>query len=92
MIVRWTERAVADVERLHRFLLPHDAKRADELLDKLVAAPVSLVEFPRRGSRCPGFEEREVREFRIDRYVMRYELAADPIQILRIFHAREDRS
>jgi len=91
MKIRWTHSALADVERLFEFLLPNDPARAGEVLDRLVAAPESLLDFPRRGSPCPGFGERNVREFRVDVYLLRYELVGETIHVLRIFHAREDR-
>ena len=83
--------AKADLGRLHYFLARHDVDTADATLDSLIATSEKLLDFPRRGSKLNEFEPREVREFRVDLYVIRYELAANAIRILRIFHAREGR-
>lgn len=91
MKIIWSILAQTDIGRLHHFLARHDRQTANAALDKLIAAPENLLEFPRRGSRLREFEPREVREFRIDLYVLRYELEDASIRILRIFHAREDR-
>jgi plasmid stabilization system protein ParE len=64
---------------------------ATEIEHELEQAPKKLLHFPRRGARLTAFERREVREIRIRRYVMRYELQTDDIIVLRFFHAREER-
>lgn len=91
MRILWSAAAQADLGRLHSFLARHNLDAADASLDLLPAAPESLLDFPRRGSRLSEFEPREVREFRIANYLLRYELAGTDIFVLRFFHAREDR-
>jgi len=91
MRILWSAAAQADLGRLHQFLAQHDLDAADAALDRLVAAPEALVDFPRRGSRLSEFDPREVREFRAGRHLLRYELAKGDILVLRLFHAREDR-
>lgn len=68
-----------------------DPTRATELEQELDQAPKKLLQFGRRAPRLSEFDPREVREFRIGHYVMRYELVQDDIAVLRFFHAREDR-
>lgn len=87
----WSVLAQADLGRLYEFLARHDLDLADAVLDRLIAAPEKLIEFPRLGSRLSEFAGREVRELRVERYVVRYELAEVDVRILRIFHARENR-
>jgi plasmid stabilization system protein ParE len=91
VIVRWTRRARKDVDRLADFVAAYDSVRADEIEHELSQAPRRLLQFPRRGSRLSEFEPREVREFRVGRYLLRYELAGDDIFVLRFFHGRENR-
>lgn len=91
MNIRWSVAAQSDLDRLHSFLAQSDLDAADSVLDALIHAPEALVEFPRRGSRLGEFAGREVREFRVARYLIRYELRTDEIAVLRIFHARENR-
>ena len=87
----WSSRAWADVDRLHAVLAEHDNDAADAAVDRLVHAPEALLNFPRRGPRLSEFEPREVREFRVGNYLLRYELSDTDIVVLRFFHAREDR-
>ena len=91
MKIIWSVLAQTDLGRLHDFLARYDFGVADTALDGLILAPEQLFDFPRRGTKLKEFEPREVREFRIEHYVMRYELAGIDLRILRIFHAREDR-
>lgn len=91
MRIIWSSAAWADIDRLHAFLAEHDPDAADTVLDRLAAAPEALLRFPRRGSRLSDLDPREVREFRVDGYLLRYELAGAEIRVLRFFHPREDR-
>jgi plasmid stabilization system protein ParE len=91
MNVVWSARAQADVGRLYHFLARNDLAAADAVLDLLVAGPDSLMDFPRLGPRLSQFDPREIRELRVHRYLLRYEVSGNEIRILRAFHAREDR-
>lgn len=92
MKIVWTSVAWADVDRLHAFLAEQDPDAADAIFDRLANAPMSLVDFPRRGPRAGEFEGREVRELRIGSYLLRYEIKGEDLFVVRFFHAREDRS
>ncbi len=91
MRLAWSVLAQSDLGRLHSFLARYDLDLADSALDRLVHAPELLLDFPRRGPRLSEFDPREVREFRVEPYVLRYELAGSDLRVLRIFHGREDR-
>ena len=91
MRIIWSSAGWADVERLYSFMADKDLEAADALVDRLADAPLSLVDVPRLGPRLSQFDPREVRELRVGRYLMRYELAEDRIYILRLFHSRENR-
>ena len=91
MRIVWTSAGWADVDRLHAFLSEHDFDAADAVFDRLANAPVALLSFPRRGTRLSEFDPREVREYRVGSYLLRYELVDIEIVVLRFFHAREDR-
>jgi plasmid stabilization system protein ParE len=91
MKIIWSSAAWADVDRLHAFLAEHDLDAADAVFDRLANAPSALLDFPRRGPRLSEFDPREVREYRVGRYLLRYELAGSDVIVLRFFHAREDR-
>ena len=91
MSIRWSAEARDDVDRLVDFVAAHDLIRADEIEQQLSQAPRTLLNFPRRGPRVTAFDPKEVREYRVDNYVLRYELAGMDIVVLRFFHSREDR-
>ena len=91
MTIVWTSVAWADVSRLYAFLVQHDLDAADAVFDRLVEAPEALLDFPRRGRSIGNYSPREVREFSVGRYRMRYEVTASQIMVLRFFHGREDR-
>ena len=91
MRVVWSSAAWVDIERLYAFLADRDLEAADVVFDRLANAPSSLLDFPRRGSPLSQLEQREVREFRVGNYLLRYELRERDIIVLRFFHVREDR-
>lgn len=91
MTIRWSPEARDDVDRLADFVSGYDPVLAGEIEQQLSQAPKRLREFPRRGPRLSEFDPREVRELRVDRYVLRYELVGEDIMVLRFFHARENR-
>lgn len=92
MRIVWFAEAWDDLDRLHAFIAEHDIDAADGILDQLARAPEALFDFPRRGSRLSRYAPREVREFRVANYRLRYEIQGDQILVLRFFHFREDRA
>lgn len=92
MKIRWSSEARDDVDRLADFIAAYDPVLASEVEQELSQAPKRLLQFSRRGPRLNEFSPREIREFRIGRYLLRYELADTDIIVLRFFHARENRS
>lgn len=91
MTIKWSSEARDDVDRLADFVAAYDASCADEIERKLSQAPKRLLHFRRRGSRLSEFDPREVREFRVGGYMLRYEVVGSDIHILRFFHGKEDR-
>lgn len=92
MKIRWSYDARDDVDRLADFIAAYDPAHAAEVEQELSQAPKWLLQFPRRGPRLSEFDPREIREFRVGRYLLRYELAETDILVLRFFHAKENRS
>lgn len=91
MRIVWSPEAWADIDRLHAFLAEHDLDAADTVFDRLANSPTNLLTFPRLGPRISEFDPREIREYRVGNYLLRYEVAGTDIVVLRFFHAREDR-
>jgi plasmid stabilization system protein ParE len=91
MEVKWSSKALADLDRLIAFLAPVNRRAAARTVQSLVAAPARLLEHPRLGERLEEFEPREVRRILVGKYDMRYELRGSLIYVLRVWHTREDR-
>ena len=91
MEIKWSAKALTDLDRLFDFLAPVNRRAAASTVQSLVAAPARLHHHPRLGERLEEFEPREVRRILIGRYEMRYELVGSIIYVLRIWHTREDR-
>jgi plasmid stabilization system protein ParE len=92
MNLRWSSKALDDVERLHDFLAQVNAAAAARITRQLVSRPRTLLPpYPRRGERLAEFDPREVRRLLIGNYEMRYEITEDTIFILRLWHVREGR-
>ena len=83
--------ALSDLSRLHDFLASVNPAAAARTVRSLVAAPRRLLAHSRIGERLDEFQPREVRRILIGRYEIRYELRADTIYVLRIWHTHEDR-
>ena len=91
MALRWTTKAQADLARLYEFLQPVHPPAAVRAVRGLLAAVRRIPARPRLGARLPGFGDREVRRIIAGNYEIRYELSANDVYVLRIFHTREDR-
>jgi plasmid stabilization system protein ParE len=91
MDLKWTSRALSDLERLYEFLAPVNKTAATRILQSLTAAPASLLLNPRIGEKLEEFEPREVRRILVGHYEMRYEIRESIIYMLRLWHTREDR-
>jgi plasmid stabilization system protein ParE len=91
MELKWTNKAVTDLARLHDFLSPVNPHAAAKLIRSLVAAPVRLLEYPRIGQQLEEFRPRDVRRFLVDHYEIRYEIQDSTIVVLRLWHTRENR-
>ena len=91
MRLQWTRSGLADLVRLHEFLLPHDPRAAARIVRSLAAAPERLLQHPRIGERLTQYDPREGRRIRAGTYEIRYEIRGETISVLRLWHAREDR-
>lgn len=89
--LRWTARALTDVERFEAFLAPVAPEAAQRLRQRLLTAPEKLVDFPRIGAPLARYRPREVRRLLVGDYDLRYEIVGEMIEIVEIWHQREDR-
>jgi len=89
--VKWTSKALSDLNRLFEFLAPVNRQAAAKTVQSLTAAPMRIISQPRIGERLDEFEPREVRRLLVGHYEMRYEIQESIIYVLRLWHTREDR-
>lgn len=87
----WTEHARNDLVRLYEFLAPANPAVAAKIIQALVSAAGGLLRFPRMGERLDLYDPREVRRIFAGDYEIRYEVVAQTISILRLWHGRERR-
>ncbi|HWX56096.1 MAG TPA: type II toxin-antitoxin system RelE/ParE family toxin [Verrucomicrobiae bacterium] len=91
MRIRWTPAAAADLEHISNYLKDHHPRYWQPTMRKLYETLRSLKESPHRGR--PGREEgtREIL-FPPMPYVAVYRVQEQDIEVLRIYHAAQDRS
>lgn len=92
MRIEWTDKATADLVRLHGFLKQVAPDSAVRIVQDLSRAPDKLLDFPRIGEKLEGYEPRDVHRIIVGKYELRYELAEGRIVVLRLWHGREDRA
>jgi plasmid stabilization system protein ParE len=92
MKIQWTRVAQSDLVRLYEHLKPVAPAAAARMVRSLARAPDRLAAFPRLGEKLDAFAPREVRRIIVSDYELRYELTADAVIVLRLWHCREHRS
>jgi len=91
MKLRWTGKALADLERLYDFLAVVNPPAAARTVQSLTKTPTRLLANSRIGKQLFEFEGREVRRIIVGKYEIRYEIQDSCIYILRLWHTREHR-
>jgi plasmid stabilization system protein ParE len=88
----WTPEALADVQRLYRFLAPKDADAATRAVKAIRESVHILADYPRSGRPVENMEP-EFREWPIafgsSGYVVLYRVDDDDVAILAVWHQRE---
>jgi plasmid stabilization system protein ParE len=90
--IRWTRAALTDLDRLHDFLALVAPEAAVRVVADLIEAPERLLAYPRLGSKVEGHAPAEVRQLVMDKYVIYYEILAEMIYVIRVWHSREERT
>ncbi len=91
MNLKWTNEAIADLDRLYKFLAKANATAAQRQLQSLIDAPRRLMEHPKSCRQLEQYLPREVRRVIVGNYEMRYECTHPTLFILRVWHTREHR-
>ncbi|HVR82011.1 MAG TPA: type II toxin-antitoxin system RelE/ParE family toxin [Luteimonas sp.] len=89
MQLKWTNRALSDLTRLHGFLASVSPPAAARTVQSLTTAPTRLQEHPQLGEQLEEFEPRDIRRILVGHYEMRYEIRAATIYVLRLWRTRE---
>jgi plasmid stabilization system protein ParE len=91
MKVIWLQASQRDLVRLYDFLRDVAPATAARNIQTLLTVAEKLTQHPRIGHVCDDYAPREVRSLISGDYEMRYEVLADRVVILRVWHTREDR-
>ncbi len=91
MEIKWADKALSDVARLHEILAVVNADAAARVVQMLAATPNRLLTNPQLGENLEEFAPREVRRIIAGQYEIRYEIQGATIYVLRLWHTREDR-
>ena len=86
MELKWTGKALSDLELLYEFLAPANKNAAARAVQALVKAPSILFDNPRIGEQLFEFEPREVRRLLVDQYEIRYEIQGSTFYVLVVAH------
>ena len=89
--VQWSSAARRDLFRLYDFLNDVNPHAAARVLQRLTAAVRSLPAFPEQGQPLEDYMPQNVRSLIVGDYELRYEVDAERIYVVRIWHHREDR-
>ena len=88
----WTPAALADVQRLHRFLAERDAEAAQRVVKAIRSGVKILAHQPRLGRPVEDMDA-EYREWLIDfgssGYVALYRVEGDVVAVLAVRHQKE---
>ncbi|MGD8264851.1 MAG: type II toxin-antitoxin system RelE/ParE family toxin [Desulfobacterales bacterium] len=82
--------AVHDLVRLREFIAKRNPDAAKRVSQRLHGAIKGLVNNPQIGRPVPELPG-EIRELIFGKYVVRYEVRPNSLNILRIWHGKEDR-
>jgi plasmid stabilization system protein ParE len=91
MRIRWTRRALADLNRVKPFLAPVAPEAAARVVAALVDGAELLADNPRLGRMVDTIGATEIRKVLIRSDEMRYRVEHGLVVILRIWHTREGR-
>lgn len=91
MRVVWSAAAHRDLRRVYEFVKSDSPRAAARIVDMLDAAADRLPDYPEIGMRLEVYDPLHVRSLIVSDYEMRYEVSADVISIVRLWHAREYR-
>jgi toxin ParE1/3/4 len=81
----WTERAIADLEAIERYIAADDPVAAARWIDRLLAATTRVARLPMSGRIVPELGRADVRETRLRSYRIVYRATKDRVEVLTVF-------
>jgi toxin ParE1/3/4 len=87
--VRWTDRALADLDAIGDYIARDDPPAAERWVLKLASTAERMASVPRAGRRVPEFERDDLRETFLRSYRIVYRVLAQGIQILTVFEGHQ---
>ncbi len=86
----WDDRALGDLDAISSYIAADSPRSAVRVVEYIRKAALSLEISPELGLACP---EPGLREFILTRYpyILVYEIVADEVRILALFHHRQQR-
>jgi toxin ParE1/3/4 len=91
MRIRWTPAAAEDMQRICDYLKEHNPSYRDRTMRKLYETIRGLKQWPERGRPGPEDGTREILFLPMP-YVAVYRVKEQTIEVLRIYHAAQDRN
>ncbi len=91
MQIIWSSNALLDLNRVVRFLEPKNLRAAQQRRRDIIQGVEQLLSMPRIGALVDSIATHEVRRTLIGDYELRYQIAPDALEVLHIWHTREDR-
>ena len=88
MNLRFSRRAVRDIERLHRFIAEKNPAASKRMQRRLLASIQILLDQPLAGH---ALDEIPIREWISDDVIVHYRASEDELLVLRLWHGKEDR-
>ncbi len=91
MKLLYTPEAFHDLKRVRKFIADNNPEAAQRIGSELVEGISKLKDFPHIGRQVPKAPNPEmVRDISVGMYIVRYLVLENEINILRIWHKRED--
>lgn len=91
MQIVWSSKAMLDLNRVIQFLEPKSLRAAQQRRCDIIEGVEQLLSMPRMGALVESLATHEVRRTLIGDYELRYQISLSHIEVLHIWHTREDR-
>ena len=88
MKLRWTRLALDDLDRAHEYIAREDVSVAQAIAQRVWDSSRQLIDFPRLGAPLAG----DSRLWPVLRtpYILVYRIRDETVEILRVWHSRQD--